>query len=262
MELEGKVALVTGGASGLGKALSLHLHALGARVAVLDKNAQAIEQLAEELPEVHIMRCDVANELAVTNAMEAMMAHYGALHICVNCAGVALPAPVLTEEGPLSLARYRYSIEVNLIGTFNVLRLAAEQMAKNEPDGDGERGVIINTASVAAFDGQVGHAAYSASKGGVVAMTLPLARDLAPYGVRVMAVAPGPFETPMMDGLPDAVREPLTKMIQHPKRYGQPEEFARLCQHIMANSYLNGEVIRLDAGLRLHAQTLPIRPPG
>lgn len=262
MELKGKIALVTGGASGLGKALSQHLQDQGARVAVMDKNAQAIEQLATEQPEVRIIRCDVANELAVTSAMESLIGHFGALHICVNCAGVALPAPVLSDEGPLSLARYRYSIEVNLIGTFNVLRLAAEQMAKNAPDDSGERGVIINTASVSAFDGQVGHAAYSASKGGVVAMTLPLARDLAPYGIRVMAVAPGPFETPMMAGLPDGVRDPLTEMIQHPKRYGQPEEFARLCQHILENSYLNAEVIRLDAGLRLHAQIQPIRPPG
>lgn len=259
MNLKGKVALVTGGASGLGRALSLRLLAQGAQVAVLDKNGQAIEELSDQAPDIHIMRCDVANELAVTAAMEALMARFDALHICVNCAGVALPAPVLSAEGPLSLARYRYSIEVNLIGTFNVLRLAAEQMAKNSPDEGGECGVIINTASVAAFDGQVGHAAYSASKGGVVAMTLPLARDLAPYGVRVMAVAPGPFETPMMENLPAGVREPLVEMIQHPKRYGQPEEFSRLCEHIIENSYLNGEVIRLDAGLRLHAQTLPAR---
>lgn len=262
MELEGKVALITGGASGLGRALSLHLLAQGMQVAVLDKNGSAIETLSQQAPEIYVAHCDVANELAVGNALENLLARFGALHVCVNCAGVALPAPVLTDEGPLSLARYRYSIEVNLIGTFNVLRLAAEQMAKNEPDADNERGVIINTASVSAFDGQAGHAAYSASKGGVVGMTLPLARDLASYGIRVMAVAPGPFETPMMDSLPAAVREPLTEMIQHPRRYGQPDEFARLCTHIIENSYLNGEVIRLDAGLRLHAQTLPIRPVG
>jgi len=256
MELEGKVALITGGASGLGRALSLHLQTLGVQVVVLDNNQLALDQLAAELPQAQLICCDVTSEQAVSGAIQALMERQTALHFCINCAGVALPGPALSSRGPLPLAHFRHSVEVNLIGTFNVLRLAAEQMAANEPDTGGERGVIINIASVSAYEGQVGHAAYSASKGGVVAMTLPLARDLAPFGVRVMAVAPGAFETPMMAALPAAVRAPLTGMIQHPARYGEPPEFARLCQHILENSYLNGEVIRLDAGLRMHARTL------
>ncbi|HEY5719779.1 MAG TPA: SDR family NAD(P)-dependent oxidoreductase [Gammaproteobacteria bacterium] len=252
MKIDGSVAIVTGGASGLGLATGRRLAGLGAKVALWDLDQAQAEQAAAELGHGAVgVAVDVSDAAAAEAALAATLAAFGAVHFCVNCAGVATGGRAVGRDGPLPLARFARTIEINLIGTFNVLRLAAGEMAKNAPDGDGARGVIVNTASVAAFDGQVGQAAYSASKAGVAGMTLPLARDLASLGIRVNTIAPGVFGTPMMAGMTPEVRDPLVANVQFPKRMGEPDEYAALVQHIIENGYLNGETIRLDAAIRM-----------
>jgi NAD(P)-dependent dehydrogenase (short-subunit alcohol dehydrogenase family) len=244
-------ALVTGGASGLGAATARRLHAEGAQVMILDLEGSAGPAVAADLGErAAFVPADVRDEAAVRAAVAATQAR-GALRAAVSCAGVAPAARLLGREGPLPLAEFAQAVEINLIGTFNVMRLAAEAMAGNDPDGDGQRGVIVNSASVAAHEGQIGQIAYAASKAGVAGMTLPAARDLAARGIRVVAISPGVMDTPMMAGMPDHVRETLAELVPNPPRLGRPEEFADLVVHVIANPYLNGEVIRLDGALRM-----------
>ena len=250
MNIANKVAVVSGGASGLGLATSLRLLNEGAAVIVLDLNEDAGQTLVAQYPkQVRFYQVDVTDATAVEQAVSEAVAQLGRLDICVNCAGIVAAGRVLGREGAIPLQQFSTAININLNGTFNVLRVAAEKMAAKESGT--ENGVIINTASVAAFDGQSGQAAYSASKAAIAGMTLPIARDLAPHSIRVMTIAPGLFDTPMMQSLPDKVREPLIDMVQSPKRFGLPEEFADLCCHIINNPYLNAEVIRLDAGIRM-----------
>jgi 3-hydroxyacyl-CoA dehydrogenase / 3-hydroxy-2-methylbutyryl-CoA dehydrogenase len=211
--------------------------------------------MAAELgKDVIFAHTDVADETGVQEAIKKTMDAFGAIHITVNCAGGGAPMKVLSKKGPMPLAAFSRTIQINLIGTFNVIRLAVEQMVKNEPDYEGEKGVIINTASVAAFDGQIGQADYSASKGGIVSMTLPIARECAEYGIRVMTIAPGLFDTPLLQSLPEAAKEALGKMVPFPKRLGYPDEFSQLVRHIIENRMLNGEVIRLDGAIRMAAR--------
>ena len=251
MEIQGKVALVTGGASGLGRATAETLAQAGASVAILDLPGQPGAELAVELgPRARWVPADVTSADEVAGAVDAVVSRFGALHILVNCAGVGTSGRVLGREGPLPLDAFERTIKINLIGTFNVLRVAAFAMTRHEPT-EGERGVVVNTASVAAFDGQIGQAAYAASKAGVAGMTLPLARDLASLLIRVVTIAPGTFDTPMLAGLPDAVRESLARDVPHPHRLGAPVEFARLVRAIVENPMLNGETIRLDGALRM-----------
>jgi NAD(P)-dependent dehydrogenase (short-subunit alcohol dehydrogenase family) len=250
MQISGNAALVTGGASGLGAEVVRELARAGARVAILDVNASAAAQLAAEVGGL-ALACDVTSEEGVTAALAAARARHGPARILVNCAGIGGAKRLVGRDGPMPLADFRRIIEVNLIGTFNVMRLAAPDMLAAEPLADGERGVMINTTSVAAYDGQVGQAAYAASKGGIASLTLPLARDLAQFGVRVMAIAPGLFETPLLFQLPKEVQDSLGASIPFPKRLGKPAEFAQLAAHIVTNLSLNGEVIRLDGALRL-----------
>ena len=252
MELHNAVVIVTGGASGLGLVTCQQLAAQGARVVAFDLNEAAGRALVAELGEqAAFARVDVTDVASVEAGIALALATFGRIDACINCAGIAPGGKTVGRNGALPLEKFAQVININLLGTFNVLRLAAEQMAKNAPNADGERGVIINTASVAAFDGQVGQAAYSASKAGVVGMTLPIARDLAPLGIRVMTIAPGIFDTPMMKGMTAEVRDPLLKMVQSPKRFGEPKEYAALAAHIISNQYLNGEVIRLDGAIRM-----------
>jgi NAD(P)-dependent dehydrogenase (short-subunit alcohol dehydrogenase family) len=245
METRGRVFLVTGGGSGLGAATARMLEGEGANVVVADLRGEGAG------PNARFAETDVTDEGSVKGALDAALQNFGALHGAINCAGIASAEKVLGREGPHSLESFSKVVEVNLVGTFNVIRLAAEAMAKNEPTEGGERGVIVNTASVAAFDGQIGQVAYAASKGGVAAMTLPVARELARHGIRVVAIAPGIFDTPMLAGLPKAARESLGEQMPFPSRLGRPEEFAALVHHIIENEMLNGEVIRLDAAIRL-----------
>jgi NAD(P)-dependent dehydrogenase (short-subunit alcohol dehydrogenase family) len=253
MELKDKVAVITGGASGLGKATAEKVIAAGGKVAIFDLNEDLAQATAKELgPDAAAFKVNVAEEDSVEAAVAGTMDRFGAIHVNVNCAGIGAAARTLGKEGAMPLKTFEFVIGVNLIGTFNTLRLCAEQMAKNEPvNEDGERGVIVNTASVAAFDGQIGQAAYSASKAGVAGMTLPVARDLSRNGIRVCTIAPGIFETPMMMGAPDPVRLPLIEMVQFPKRLGNAPEYAALAVHIVENTYLNGETIRLDGSIRM-----------
>jgi NAD(P)-dependent dehydrogenase (short-subunit alcohol dehydrogenase family) len=246
MRIEGAGALVAGGASGLGAATARRLAAGGARVTVADVNEEAGSALAAEL-EAAFVRCDVTDEEQVRAAVEAA----GALRISVCCAGIGWAEKTAGRRGPHSLEPFATVIRVNLIGTFNVLRLAAAAMLSNEPDGEGERGVCINTASIAAYDGQIGQLAYSASKGGIVGMTLPAARDLATSGVRVVTIAPGLFDTPLLAGLPEEARVALGEQVPHPHRLGRPDEYGALAAHVVENPMLNGEVIRLDGALRM-----------
>jgi NAD(P)-dependent dehydrogenase (short-subunit alcohol dehydrogenase family) len=245
MEVRSRTFLVAGGGSGLGAATARMLGGAGANVVVADLKGEAMDE------NIHVVQTDVTDEESVRGAIDAALEGFGGLHGAINCAGVASAEKVLGREGPHSLDSFSKIVEVNLVGTFNVVRLAAEQMARNEPTEDGERGVIVNTASVAAFDGQIGQVAYAASKGGVAAMTLPVARELARHGIRVVAIAPGIFDTPMLAGLPEAARESLGKQALFPPRLGRPEEYAALVRHIIENEMLNGEVIRLDAAIRL-----------
>ena len=245
------VVLVTGGGSGLGEATVRRFAASGAGVVICDLPSSAGKAIAEELgSRVRFVPTDVTDEAAVAAALD-VAAELGALRLVVTCAGIATPGRVVGRKGPLPLATFRQVIEVNLIGTFNVLRLAAERMIALEPDEDGDRGVVVMTASIAAYDGQIGQAAYAASKGGIVGLTLTAARDLADKGIRVVTIAPGTMETPMLAGLPEDARRVLEQQVPHPARLGRPDEFAALVEHITANQLLNGEVIRLDGALRM-----------
>jgi NAD(P)-dependent dehydrogenase (short-subunit alcohol dehydrogenase family) len=252
MDIKGKVALVTGGASGLGAATVRMIVDAGGRAMILDLNEQAGKNLAGELGDAaRFVRADVSDAGEVEQAVKAATDAFGALHICMNCAGIGDPQKVVGKEGPADLARYTKVIRVNLIGTFNVTRLAAWAIARSEPNADSERGVVVCTASVAAFDGQIGQSAYSASKGGIVGMTLPLARDLASLGIRVVTIAPGLFDTPLLAALPEEVKTALGAMVPFPKRLGKPSEYALLAKQIIENPMLNGEVIRLDGAIRM-----------
>jgi NAD(P)-dependent dehydrogenase (short-subunit alcohol dehydrogenase family) len=252
MQVGEHVFLVTGGASGLGEACVRRFAAAGARLVVADLNEAAGQRLAQELgASVRFVHTDVTDEASVQQAVDLALEAFGGLHGAVNCAGIGVAARTLGRDGPHPLAAFARVIGVNLIGTFNAIRLAAAAMARGEPNAAGERGVIVNTASVAAFDGQIGQAAYSASKGGIVGMTLPIARDLARDGIRVMTIAPGIFDTPLLGGLPEPARESLGKQVPFPSRLGRPAEFAALAQHIVENEMLNGEVIRLDGAIRM-----------
>src|SRR5262245_36602088 len=252
MELKSVRAVVTGGASGLGRATAAHLVAAGGRVAILDRPGSPGAEVARTLGAAAIFTpADVTSGDEVEAALKSAHEHLGAINVLVNCAGVAAAARTVGRSGPARLDEFSLVIQINLIGTFNCIRLAAALMAKNAPGADGERGVIINTASVAAFDGQIGQAAYSASKGGVVGMTLPIARDLAEIGIRVVTIAPGIFDTPLLATLPDPIRVSLGKQVPFPRRLGRPPEFAALALHIIENSMLNGETIRLDGAIRM-----------
>ncbi|MGB9632476.1 MAG: SDR family NAD(P)-dependent oxidoreductase [Chloroflexaceae bacterium] len=251
MDIRGTSALVTGGASGLGAATARRLAALGARVTVADLNADLGHQVIADMADGRSVHTDVTDEAACAAAVAAAVEHGDGLHILVNCAGIALAERILGKEGRHDLHRFRRTVEINLVGTFTMLMYAAEAMARNQPNQEGERGVIVNTASIAAFDGQIGQAAYAASKGGVAALTLPAARELARIGVRVMTIAPGLFDTAMMAGLPEAARVSLGQQAPFPPRLGRPEEYAALVEHIIENPMLNGEVIRLDGALRM-----------
>ncbi len=253
MQLDGAVALVTGGASGLGEATVRAFAAKGARIAIMDRPNSNGAELAAELGDSNaiFVPADVTNTEQVSAAIQQVMTKFGALHINVNCAGVGTAMKTTGKGGPMPLEMFELCIRVNLIGTFNVLRLAATEMLKNTPNAEGERGVLINTASVAAFDGQVGQAAYSASKGGVVGMTLPIARDLSRDGIRCLTIAPGTFDTPMLAMLPEPARQALAANIPFPPRLGQPKEYAALAVHLVENAYLNGETIRLDGAIRM-----------
>ena len=250
MEISGRAALVTGGGSGLGAATSRMLAEHGARVALLDVDVEAAESLAAEIGAASF-QCDVGDAGQVERVVAGARERHGAAAIVVNCAGIAPGQRVVGREGPMPLAEFERVIRVNLIGTFNVVRVTAADMDALESDDGGERGVIVNTASVAAFEGQIGQAAYSASKAGVAGMTLPIARELARMGVRVMTIAPGLMSTPMLHGMPDAVKESLAAQVPFPPRLGRPEEYAHLVAHIVANPMLNGEVIRLDGAIRM-----------
>lgn len=255
MDIKDKVFLITGGASGLGAAAAEGLLAAGARVLLADINAEALDERVRALgAHARGVVTDVCDAAAAQAAVNAAREHFGALHGLVNCAGVASGERILGRQGPHGLDSFARVIGLNLIGSFNMLRLAAEAIAEGAPDAQGNRGVIINTASIAAFDGQIGQAAYAASKGGVVALTLPAARELARYGIRVMTIAPGVFETPMMAGMPQEVRDALAAGVPFPPRLGRPAEFAALVRQIVENDMLNGEVIRLDGALRMAAK--------
>jgi NAD(P)-dependent dehydrogenase (short-subunit alcohol dehydrogenase family) len=252
MNLQGKVFLITGAGSGLGAATARMAVGGGAKVVVADVNRDGGKAIAAELgADARFVECDVSNEASGRAAVQAAVDAFGGLNVLVNCAGIAPGAKTLGKEGPHPLELFQKVINVNLIGTFNMIRLAAEAMNRNAPGEDGERGVVVSTASVAAFDGQMGQAAYSASKGGVVGMTLPIARDLSRNGIRVMTIAPGIMETPMLLGMPPEVQESLGKMVPFPSRLGKPAEYAALVRHIVENGYLNGEVIRMDGAIRL-----------
>jgi NAD(P)-dependent dehydrogenase (short-subunit alcohol dehydrogenase family) len=252
MQIADTVALVTGGASGLGEATVRTFAGAGGRVVILDRPGSPGHDLAAAIGERALFApADVTSESDVAGAIARAVERFGTVHAAVNCAGVGAAMRTVTKEGPMPLDIFKKVVEINLIGTFNVIRLAAAQMAKNPPNAEGERGVVINTASAAAFDGQIGQAAYSASKGGVVAITLPIARDLASLGIRVMTIAPGTFDTPMLAMLPEPARQALAANIPFPQRLGRPQEFASLARHIVENAYLNGETIRLDGALRM-----------
>jgi NAD(P)-dependent dehydrogenase (short-subunit alcohol dehydrogenase family) len=252
MKFQGNTFIVTGGASGLGEATVRALHGAGANVVIADLAVEQGEKLAAELgARAAFNRTNVADEADAKAAVDLAVARFGGLQGLVNCAGIGNAGKVLGKEGPLALGEFSRSIQINLIGTFNMIRLAADAMSKGEAQADGERGVIVNTASVAVYDGQIGQAAYAASKGGIVSMTLPIARELARFGIRVMTIAPGLFITPMMRGLPAEVQKSLGENTPFPQRLGEPAEFAKLVVSIVDNVMLNGETIRLDGAVRL-----------
>jgi NAD(P)-dependent dehydrogenase (short-subunit alcohol dehydrogenase family) len=252
MKISGATAVITGGASGLGRATAERLSAGGARVALLDLPKSPGADVARGIGDSALFTpADVTSAEEVTSALEAAAARFGGIHILINCAGIGTAEKAYGKRGPGDLAAFTRVININLIGHFNCIRLAAAHMAKNQPNEEGERGVIVNTASVAAFDGQIGQAAYSASKGGIVGMTLPIARDLAEIGVRVCTIAPGIFETPLLGTLPEPARASLAKQVPFPSRLGRPAEYAALAAHIVENSMLNAETIRLDGAIRM-----------
>lgn len=250
MQIAGQAALVTGGGSGIGADVARHLASLGAKVTVLDVNTDGAAAVAREIGGVAVA-CDISKPEAAEKAIADARTAHGPARILVNVAGILIPGRILGKEGPLDLAKFAKVIEVNLIGTFNMMRLAAADMASTEPLADGERGVIVNTTSVAAYEGQIGQVAYAASKAGIVGMTLPAARDLARNGVRVLAIAPGLVATPMMLNLPPDVQKALGESVPFPQRLAEAREFSRLVQHMIENVMLNGEVVRLDGALRL-----------
>lgn len=250
MQIKNNTFLVSGGGSGLGAATVRALASAGANVVIADINKDTGEALAAETGG-RFIQTNVTDEAAVQAAVDLAVAEFGALNGAINCAGIGVAEKTVGKDGPHSLASFKKVIEVNLIGTFNVIRLAAARMSGQEPNDGGERGVIINTASIAAFDGQIGQAAYSASKGGIVGMTLPIARDLARTGIRVVTIAPGLFDTPLLAGLPEDVKKVLGAQVPFPSRLGDPSEYAALACHIIENAMLNGEVIRLDGALRM-----------
>jgi len=250
MLLKDQAAIVTGGASGLGAATARKLAAQGAKVTVCDLNAKLAETVAAEIKGVAVT-CDVSDAASAEAAIAQAAKAHGPARVLVNCAGIGVAKRVVGRDGPMALADFDKVVKVNLIGTFNMLRLAAAEMSKLEPQATGERGVIINTASVAAYDGQIGQSAYSASKGGIVGMTLPIARELAQFGVRVLTIAPGLFLTPLLANLPQEAQDSLAAAIPFPRRLGNADEFAALALHMVENAYLNGEVVRLDGSLRM-----------
>ncbi|WP_028220320.1 3-hydroxyacyl-CoA dehydrogenase [Paraburkholderia oxyphila] len=255
MEIQGRTFLISGGASGLGAATARMIVGHGGRAVLADVNGQAGAELTSELgAAVRFIQTDVTDEISVERAVAHAVTEFGGLHGLICCAGVATGEKVLGKQGPHGLTSFIRTVQINLIGTFNMIRLAAEAMRNNTPDEEGERGVVITTASVAAFDGQIGQAAYAASKAGVVGMTLPVARELAAYGIRVVSIAPGIFETPMLMGLPADVQASLGAQVPFPSRLGRPREYAQLVQSIVENPMLNGEVIRLDGAIRMTAR--------
>ena len=255
MNFKDSIALVTGGASGLGEACVRSIVAAGGKAAILDFAAEKGGKLATELGASTVFcNTDVTSEESVKAAIDKALEAFGSFNVVINCAGVGDPGKALTKKGPMALSFFNRVVQINLVGTFNVIRLALEHMVKNTPREDGEKGVIINTASVAAFDGQIGQPAYSASKAGVAGMTLPLARECAEYGIRVLTIAPGLFNTPMLAILPESAREALGKMVPFPQRLGNPAEYAKLARHMIENPMLNGEVVRLDGAIRMAAK--------
>ena len=250
MNMMGLGAIVTGGGSGLGEASAERLAKAGAKVAIIDMNAAAAEQVAARIGGLAFPG-DVTDEATMISALEQAQAAHGPCRALVNCAGIGVAKRVVGRDGPMPLAEFTRVIHVNLIGTFNMMRLAGAQMSKAAPLEDGERGVIISTASVAAFEGQIGQAAYAASKGGITALTLPVAREFAAFGIRVLTIAPGLFHTPLLSALPEEAQKSLGESIPYPRRLGAPEEFASLVAHMVENRFLNGEVVRLDGALRL-----------
>ncbi|HYJ19527.1 MAG TPA: 3-hydroxyacyl-CoA dehydrogenase [Burkholderiales bacterium] len=252
MEIRNSTFIVTGGSSGLGAATVEMIVAGGGNAVIADVNKAQGEALAAKLgKQARYIECDVTREDHGKAAVDAAIKGFGGLNGLVNCAGIAIGEKTVGKEGPHSLEKFARVININLIGSFNMIRLAADAMSKQQPNAAGERGVIVNTASVAAFDGQIGQAAYSASKGGIVGMTLPIARDLSRSGIRVLTIAPGIFETPMLLGMPQEVQDALGKMVPFPSRLGKPHEYAQLVRHIAENEMLNGEVIRLDGAIRM-----------
>ena len=252
MKVSQTIAIVTGGASGLGEATTRRLVAAGGKVAIFDLNEERGQALVQELgSDVAYFQTNVTDSQQVEQRVAEVVKHFGQVNVLVSCAGIAPPGKVVSKKGPLALSSFEQVIQVNLIGTFNVLCVVAHSMQQNEPNAEGERGVIINTASVAAFEGQIGQAAYSASKAGVVGMTLPIAREFARDGIRVMAIAPGLIETPLFEGLPEPARIALASSVPFPNRLGKPSEYAQLVESILTNSMLNGEVIRLDGAIRM-----------
>mgnify|MGYP001265458246 FL=1 len=253
MDLNNKVALITGGASGLGQATVEAYVAKGVKAVILDINEDKASEIIDNLGEDKVMfiSTDIMKEDPVVEAVNKIKENFGGLHIAVNCAGTGYPGRILGKEAPHPLDAFQFIINLNLVGTFNVMRIAAELMDKNEPDEKGEKGVIINTASIAGIEGQIGQSAYSASKAGVIGLTLTAARDLARHGIRVNTIAPGIFDTPLMKMAPDKVRDPLLESTQFPHRFGIPAEFGSLAAHIVENAYLNGETIRLDSAMRM-----------
>ncbi|MBI2792675.1 MAG: SDR family NAD(P)-dependent oxidoreductase [Gammaproteobacteria bacterium] len=253
MKIKDCIALVSGGGSGLGEAVCRYLAELGAKIIVLDKDENAAVRVSTAVHGMAV-QCDITQDQALEEAfVKIQQAHVRPISVAINCAGIAPAQRMVGRNGPVALSWFEEVIKINLIGSFNVMRLSAAQMMKAQVVAEEERGVIINTASIAAFDGQIGQIAYSASKGGVVGMTLPAARELAKFGIRVMAIAPGLFDTPMLQNMPQEVRAALHEQTLFPKRFGQPEEFASLVAQIITNPMFNGEVIRLDGGIRMHA---------
>ena len=262
MEIRNNTALITGGASGLGAATARLLHGLGANVVMVDRNAAASAEILEELADgegeetgrAAFVAADVTSPEEMERAVEEACGKFGGLHFTINCAGIGTAGRVLGREGLMPLETFRKVVDVNLIGTFNTIRLTAEAMLKNDPNPDGERGVVINTSSIAAYEGQIGQAPYAASKAGIIGITLPIAREFAQHGIRVMTIAPGIFDTPMLAGMSDEVKESLGAQVPFPSRLGKPEEYARLVAAIITSPMMNGEPIRLDGAIRMGAR--------